>query len=132
MSLAHASEAATLEHIAGLDFLADPKDLLSGPLPESVERLAARGVTVLAHTVYAGGSLLRSDHHRARSLAGTARALGRDGVADLAVAFVLGHAAIASVALGALTDDHMRHNLQLAAREPLTPQEIEQVQRLLH
>ncbi|GAB3578451.1 aldo/keto reductase [Calidifontibacter terrae] len=131
VSLAHASEASSLLGLAGLDFIELPFNVLAGQLPDAAIELTERGVTLLAHSIYAGGSLLRGDHPRAASLGEAVRATGRDGVADLAVSYVLGHPAVGSVAVGALTDDHMRHNLQLAAREPLTADQVTQVQQIL-
>ena len=60
-----------------------------------------------------------------------ADAVGRQGIADLAVSYVLGHRAISSIALGTVTDDQMRHNLDLAAMEPLSDNEIQRVRELL-
>ena len=131
VSLAHPSEAEALLDIPGLDYLEIPFNVLSAPLPEAVETLAARGVVVLAHSIYAGGSLLSGAHPRTQALAKAADAVGRQGIADLAVSYVLGHRAISSIALGTVTDDQMRHNLDLAAMEPLSDNEIQRVRELL-
>lgn len=131
VTLAHAHEAETLLDLAGLDYLQIPFNVLATALPPAVSVLADRGVTVLAHSVYSGGRLLAGDHPRAAALSKAASATGRQGIADLAMSYVLGHKSIASVAVGAVTDAQMRHNLDLAARQPLTVDQVEQVREML-
>lgn len=131
VSLAHAREAELLLDVQGLEYLELPFNLLTPAVSDAVATLAGRGVTVLANSVYAGGALLTGDHPRSRALAQAAQSVGREGVADLAVAYVLGHEAISSIALGAVTDAQMRYNLELAAREPLSRSEIESVREML-
>ena len=131
VSLAHPSEAEALSELDGLDYLELPYNVLAPALPQAVLTLADSGVTVLAHSVYGGGALLTGDHPRSLALLEAARAVGREGVADLAVAYVLGHPAVASIALGAITDSQMRYNLDLSSREPLSDDEIQTVREML-
>ena len=111
MSLANPRDAGALLALEGLDYLELPYNVLSPALPESVSTLHERGVTVLAHSVYGGGSLLRGDH--------------------LAVAFVLGQPSISSIALGAVTDAQMRYNIDLVARPALSAEHAMKVRELL-
>lgn len=131
VSLKNPTDTDQLANIPGLDYVELPFNVLHAPLPQSVTDLAERGVTVLAHSVFAGGALLASDHPRTAALARAVRATGREGMADLAVAYVLGHPEIASVALGALTQVQMRHNLHLVSREPLDREQIDTVREIL-
>lgn len=57
--------------------------------------------------------------------------LGRDSAADLAVAYVRGHAFVTSVVLGAETTDQVRDQARLMARPPLTAAEIERVDEVI-
>lgn len=131
VSLANLRDAEALLTLEGLDYLELPYNVLSPALPKSVSTLHERGVTVLAHSVYGGGSLLRGDHPRARALVDASRQVDRDGVADLAVAFVLGQPSISSIALGAVTDAQMRYNLDLVARPALSAEQVMKVRELL-
>jgi spore coat polysaccharide biosynthesis protein SpsF len=87
-------------------------------------------VVVTAHSVYLQGLLVGSVPPRRpvpvdvaalrTGLARLADELGRESVADLCMAYVLGHPWVTSVAVGAETEAQLRENARLATLPPLT------------
>lgn len=94
--------------------------------------LAGRDVLVTTYGTFAGGDLLTDTHPRRDTLLELARRLGRNGVADLALAYVLGHDFVTSVAIGARTVGQLEEDLDLSTRPPLTATELAAVRRTLH
>ncbi|KGN36915.1 aldo/keto reductase [Knoellia subterranea] len=107
--------------------------------PDIVAALAARpDVIVTVRSVFLQGLLVApsarwpqnadADPEAVRAaLAALADELGRDSVADLCIAYVLGHPFVTSVVLGAETPEQVGEQAAWLARTPLTPDEIEAV-----
>lgn len=91
------------------------------------EVLAGRDVLVTTYGTYDGGRLLRPGHPQTGALTDLAARWGRSGIADLAIAYVLGHDFVTSIALGALTAEQAAENLDLATRPPLTAEQQTQL-----
>jgi spore coat polysaccharide biosynthesis protein SpsF len=101
-----------------------------------VECLHARpDVVVHARSVFLQGLLAANDPAIWPKIAGVdpvailsvidtlARDLGRDGAADLCLAYARGQDFIAGVVIGLETEDQLDRNLRLATRRPLTAEE---------
>lgn len=101
----------------------------------------SRDLVVTAHSVYFQGLLPSTTRPRRAlpwdvdadvvalraRLAELARELGRESVADLCMAFVLGHPWITSIAVGADNEPQVRQNAVLATHPPLSGAECEAV-----
>jgi len=119
------AEVAMIAGLEGLGYLELPLNLLDQRWPEGnpAQVLHEGGqVVVVAHSVYLQGRLLWSedghpDQDRVRRLA---TELGRESVADLCLAYVLGHPWISCVVVGATTPEQVAENARLAALAPLS------------
>lgn len=130
VTVARADEIPDALALKGIGYLELPLNVLT-PLPDEQQRaLAAADVVVTAFSAYDGGALLGA-HPMSAALHALADELGRDGVDDLCLAYVLGHAAVTSVAVGSVDTTQLRRNLDLAARPPLSAEEINQVRTKL-
>jgi aryl-alcohol dehydrogenase-like predicted oxidoreductase len=138
VSVQSPAELRTVLGLPGLGYVQLPCNLLDRRwlAPDLTEALAARpDLVVTARSVYlqglltAGGAvrwphLLDPDRD---TLVGTldrlAAELGRDGRAELCLAYVLGLPWVTSVVIGAETEEQLRRNVSLAARPSLTADE---------
>lgn len=105
--------------------------------------LSARSdVVVTVRSVYLQGLLAVGDGARwpqveddtealTRTLRSLAQALGRESLADLALAYVLGQPWVTSVVVGAETVEQLRETTALVSRPPLSAAELEQVHRMV-
>jgi spore coat polysaccharide biosynthesis protein SpsF (cytidylyltransferase family)/aryl-alcohol dehydrogenase-like predicted oxidoreductase len=126
--VASPSEVATIAALEGLGYLELSLNVLDRRWPEgNPAQLLHEGgqVVVVAHSVYRQGRLLRPegahpDHDRVRRLA---TELGRESVADLCVAYVLGHPWVDCVVVGATTPEQVAENVRLAALSPLSAEQ---------
>ena len=122
VSAGSADEARAALSLRGIGLIELPLNP-EAPWPDDLRAAARKArVELLGRSVYAGGRLL--DDPRIATLA---ERLGRDGADDLLVAYALGHPEVAAVAIGSLDRAQLRRNLDLSAREPLSPNEIQQV-----
>lgn len=117
--------------LPGLGHLEVPLSVVDDRFAELGSALAGRDVVVTSHGTYDGGRLLDPEHPQADVLSELATRLGRASVPDLALAYVLGHEFVTSVALGCRSVEEMHENLEHATRAPLTGDQIAQVRTAL-
>lgn len=122
VSVASVAEAWEALSLKGIDLLELPLHP-DAPLPADLRAAARKArVELLARSVYAGGRLITDPR-----IVGLADTLGRDGADDLLMAYALGHPEVSAVAVGSVDRAQLRRNLDLSAREPLSPDQIRQV-----
>jgi aryl-alcohol dehydrogenase-like predicted oxidoreductase len=122
----------------GLGYVQLPGNLLDRRwlAPEVTDALAGRtGLVITVRSVYLQGLLVAGSAVRWPHLADAVRddlvgtldrlagELGRDGRADLCLAYVLGLPWVTSVVIGAETEEQLRANVALAVRPPLSSDE---------
>ncbi|MDE9366988.1 aldo/keto reductase [Luteipulveratus sp. YIM 133132] len=117
--------------LPGIGYLELPFNVLDDLPAEALEALRAADVVVCSHHTFAGGALLGDGHPALPTLSALSEELGRDGVDDLCVAFVLGHDVITSAIIGCADDAQVRHVADLVARPPLGLAEIARVRAAL-
>jgi spore coat polysaccharide biosynthesis protein SpsF (cytidylyltransferase family)/aryl-alcohol dehydrogenase-like predicted oxidoreductase len=125
VSVAAPAEVATIAGLEDLGYLELPLNVLDRRWPEgNPAQLLQEGgqVVVAAHSAFLQGRLLWSegghpDHDRVRGLV---TELGRESVADLCLAYVLGHPWVSCVVVGATTPEQVAENVRLAALPPLS------------
>jgi len=130
--------------LEGLGYLRLPVDVLDRRrwLEDGVaEALESSGAVVAAHSVRVGEALgitasvegepLVDTTLMREPLEGLARDLGREGVADLCMAWALGHPWLTSVVVDPETEQQLRDHSRLATRPPLTGPEREAVREAL-
>ena len=144
-SLSTPAELLALLEDAEVGYVQLPFNLLDRRWLGDDVRAAIAGrpdVVVTARSAYLQGLLVSPDAQWpanagldpaevTRLLAGLVGELGRESAADLCLAWVLGHAWVTSVVVGAETPDQVRDTARLAGRDPLTPEEINHVAEVL-
>ncbi|WP_018155317.1 aldo/keto reductase [Demetria terragena] len=114
-----------------LGYLEIPMSVVDPPWADLGADLSERDVVVTTYGGFGGGRLFAPDHPLATTLTRLAEQFGRTGIADLAIAFVLGHDFVTSMAVGADTLEQVRDNLEWATRPSLTLDQITQVRRAI-
>lgn len=126
----HLEDPADLDDVLALPHLGHvelPLSILDRRFSEIGTELDARGVLVTTYGTFDGGRLLDPGHPAHSRLDALARDLDRAGIADLALAFVLGHPFVTSVAIGARSVAQIEEDLELSTRSPLTPGQLDAV-----
>jgi aryl-alcohol dehydrogenase-like predicted oxidoreductase len=123
--VASPSEVAMIAGLEGLGYLELPLNLLDRRWAEGnpAQLLHESGqVVVAANSVYLQGRLLWAEdgHPEQDRVRRLATELGRESVADLCLAYVLGHSWISCVVVGATSPEQVAENARLAALTPLS------------
>lgn len=126
VSLDGAHQVIDALRLPDVGYLELPVNVLR-PVPAEVgAALAEADVVVTAYSAYGGGRLL-SDDAVTLVLEELADELGREGLDDLCLAYVLAQPGVDSVVVGSHDLTEQRRNADLAARRPLTPEQVETV-----
>ena len=109
--------------LTDLGYVQFPLGVADRALSGAREVLADRDVVVTTHATFAGGTVFEPTELN-RQLVLLAHELGRANVADLCVAYSLGHPFVDSIAVGTRSNQQMIDDLAYCLNAPLTADEV--------